>query len=115
MKVNYRQEFFDREYTAKEAYARLWTFARKYKFRLVMGVLCGMLTAGTLAPMFGMIQPALAKVERRDQGSGGDIREITSFVFRLKSFCCRQAVEENPEGIRQAPGVGGEGRRRDAG
>ena len=66
MKVNYRQEFFDREYTAKEAYARLWAFARKYKFRLTMGVLCGMLTAGTLVPMFGLIQPALAKVERRE-------------------------------------------------
>ena len=65
MKVNYRQEFFDREYTAKEAYARLWAFARKYKFRLAMGVVCGVLTAGTLVPMFAMIQPTLAKVETR--------------------------------------------------
>ena len=32
--IAYRQEFFDREYTAKEAYARLRAFARKYKFRL---------------------------------------------------------------------------------
>ena len=65
MKVNYRQEFFDREYTTKEAYARLWAFARRYKFRLAMGVFCGVLTAGTLVPMFGMIQPTLAKVETR--------------------------------------------------
>ncbi|MCQ2395984.1 MAG: hypothetical protein MJ249_17025, partial [Kiritimatiellae bacterium] len=69
MKVNYRQEFFDRDYTAKEAYARLWTFARKYKFRLAMGVLCGVLTAGTLVPMFGMIQPALAQAEQRQGGA----------------------------------------------
>ena len=66
--VEYRQEFFDREYTAKEAYGRLWSFAKKYKFRLVMGVLCGMLTAGTLVPMFSLIQPALAKVEARQEG-----------------------------------------------
>lgn len=43
---DYRQEFFDREYSAKEAYARLWQFARQYKLRLAMGVVCGMLTAG---------------------------------------------------------------------
>ena len=68
MKATYKQEFFDREYTAKEAYSRLWGFAKKYRFRLVMGVLCGMLTAGTLVPMFSLIQPALAKVEQRQTG-----------------------------------------------
>ena len=67
MKVNYRQEFFDREYAAREAYARLWSYARKYWLRLALGVLCGVLTAGTLVPMFGVIQPALQKVERRDE------------------------------------------------
>ena len=71
-KVTYQQEFFDREYSAKEAYARLWTFARKYKFRLAMGVLCGVLTAGTLVPMFSLIQPTLAKVEQR-QGSASHV------------------------------------------
>ena len=70
--VAYRQEFFDREYSAKEAYARLWKFARKYKFRLAMGVLCGVLTAGTLVPMFSLIQPTLAKVEQR-QGSASHV------------------------------------------
>ena len=65
--VTYKQEFFDREYTAKEAYSRLWGFAKKYSFRLVMGVLCGMLTAGTLVPMFSLIQPALSKVEARQE------------------------------------------------
>ena len=67
MKVNYRQEFFDREYAARDAYARLWSYARKYWLRLALGVLCGVLTAGTLVPMFGVIQPALQKVERRDE------------------------------------------------
>ena len=70
--VAYRQEFFDREYSAREAYARLWTFARKYKFRLAMGVLCGVLTAGTLVPMFSLIQPTLAKVEQRQERGSGE-------------------------------------------
>lgn len=59
----YQKEFFDRDYTAREAYARLWSYARKYRLRLVMGVVFGMLTAGTLVPMFGLIQPALQRAE----------------------------------------------------
>ncbi len=62
---NYRKEFFDREYTAKEAYARVWQYARRYKLRLVMGVVCGMLTAGTLLPLYQIIKPTLEKVESR--------------------------------------------------
>ena len=101
MKVNYRQEFFDREYTAKEAYARLWQFARKYKFRLAMGVLCGMLTAGTLVPMFGMIQPVLAKVERRESEelrikneelrNDGEVKDLSSSVSRPASVADKQS------------------------
>ena len=66
----YRQEFFDRDYSAREAYGRLWRFARKYRVRIVLGIVCGMLTAGTLVPMLSLVQPALSKVEQRDQGSG---------------------------------------------
>ncbi len=65
----YRKEFFDREYTAGEAYGRLWRYARKYRPRLILGILCGMLTAGTLVPFFGVIQPALEKVESRQTES----------------------------------------------
>ena len=64
-KVSYRREFFDREYTAKEAYGRVWGFARKYKARIILGIICGMLTAGTLVPFFQIIQPTLSKVESR--------------------------------------------------
>ena len=63
MAVAYQKEFFDREYTAKEAYGRLWAYARQYKLRIVVGIVCGILTAGTLVPFFQMIQPTLAKVE----------------------------------------------------
>lgn len=61
----YRKEFFDREYAAKEAYGRVWRYARRYKARIILGVVCGMLTAGTLVPFFQMIQPTLSKVESR--------------------------------------------------
>ncbi len=57
------KEFFDKDYTAKEAYSRIWPYARKYKFRIGMGILCGMLTAGTLLPLYQAIQPVLARVE----------------------------------------------------
>ena len=65
--VTYTKEFFDREYSAKEAYGRLWAFTRKYRFRIYFGILCGMLTAGTLLPLFQVIQPALDKVGSAEQ------------------------------------------------
>ena len=62
----YKKEFFDREYSAKEAYGRVWKYARRYKFRLILGVVCGMLTAGTLVPFFQIVQPTLQHVESHD-------------------------------------------------
>ena len=83
MTTDYRQEFFDRQYTAREAYGRLWRYARRYRLRIVVGIVCGFLTAGTLVPLFQVIQPTLEKVSQnerlqtlreefaeRDRGSG---------------------------------------------
>ena len=67
MGVKYRKEFFDREYTAREAYSRTWQYAKKYKFRIFVGVICGMLTAGTLLPIFSVVQPALEKVSHNEK------------------------------------------------
>ena len=67
MGIEYRKEFFDREYTAREAYGRAWKYARKYRFRIAVGVVCGMLTAGTLVPIFTVVQPALEKVSRTER------------------------------------------------
>ncbi len=66
---NYLKEFFDRDYTAKEAYARVWHYARAYKFRIFTGIVCGMLTAGTLLPLYQAIQPTLARVESQNRGA----------------------------------------------
>ena len=65
-KIEYQKEFFDRDYTVREAYARVWKYARKYKLRLAIGVICGMATAGTLVPFFQIVQPALQHVESHD-------------------------------------------------
>ena len=66
MTTEYRKEFFDRQYTAREAYGRIWKYARRYRFRLVVGVVCGILTAGTLLPLFQVVQPALEKVSQNE-------------------------------------------------
>ena len=67
MNFEYRKEFFDRIYTAREAYGRVWRYARKYKFRIFVGIICGMLTAGTLLPLFQVVQPALEKVSQNER------------------------------------------------
>ena len=64
--IKYRKEFFDREYPAWDAYRRVWRYARRYKLRLIVGVITGMLTAGTLVPFFQIVQPALQHVESHD-------------------------------------------------
>ena len=66
MAIGYKKEFFDKDYSVGEAYRRIWKYACKYKFRLVVGVLCGMLTAGTLVPFFQIVQPTLQHVEGHD-------------------------------------------------
>lgn len=67
MSISYKKEFFDREYTAREAYGRVWKYARHYRFRIVVGILCGILTAGTLLPLYQAIQPALEKVSANER------------------------------------------------
>ena len=74
-KTTYKQEFFDREYSAREAYGRLWGFTKKCRFRIYFGILCGMLTAGTLLPLFQVIQPALDKVGTMEKVEVADAQE----------------------------------------
>ena len=66
MTIDYRKEFFDRQYTMRECYGRIWKYARRYRFRMFIGIVCGMLTAGTLLPLFQVMQPALAKVSQNE-------------------------------------------------
>ncbi len=53
------REWFDKEYTAKEAYGRLWRYARRYRHLLIVGILAGMVVGGAWLPIFKTVQPAL--------------------------------------------------------
>ena len=91
-KVTYRKEFFDRDYSARAAYARVWKYARRYWFRLAVGIVCGMLTAGTMLPLFQIVQPALEKV-----GGENEARESERVI--------RQAEDVPPPAAAHAPKV----------
>ena len=69
MGLDYKKEFFDRNYSAREAYSRAWGYARKYKFRIFVGIICGILTAGTLVPLFQVIQPAMQQASANDRAA----------------------------------------------
>ena len=95
MGVDYRKEFFDRDYTLREAYGRVWQYARRYRLRLVVGIVTGMLTAGTLVPLFQVVQPALEKVSENEMvsalkkefadGGGKDARRETEDEVKAAS------------------------------
>lgn len=59
-------EFFDKEYSAKQAYGRLYLYARKYRVRLLAGLLAGSVTAGSWVPLFQVIQPVLKQIQTID-------------------------------------------------
>ena len=84
MSVNYKKEFFDREYSLKDAYSRVWIYARQYKFRICFGIVCGMLTAGTLLPLFQVIQPAMQKVSGVEQAVG-EVAPVEAAPAKLES------------------------------
>lgn len=90
--ISYRKEFFDREYTAKEAYGRLWTYARRYRARLIFGVICGILTAGTLVSFFSVIQPALEHVEKPVEVAREVERDVKSEELRVVSDGAEEAA-----------------------
>ena len=56
-------DFFDKEYTAKQAYGRLYQYARKYRLRLIAGLLAGSVTAGSWVPIFQVVQPVLKQFQ----------------------------------------------------
>lgn len=63
----YRAEFFDRDYPFKEAYRRAFQYARPYRARIILGLICGLLNAGALIPFYQILQPAVATA------SGGEV------------------------------------------
>lgn len=57
------REWFDRDYTAKEVYRRLWGFARRYRRLIFLGAFLGMVTGGAWVPLFSAVQPMLKSME----------------------------------------------------
>lgn len=67
------QEWFDREYTGKEVYRRLWTFARRYKKLIFTGAVLGMVTGGAWAPLFSVIQPMINGMQAASDAAATEI------------------------------------------
>ena len=57
------KEFFDKEYSAKEAYGRLYQYAIKYRVRLIIGLLAGSITASAWIPIFQIVGPAIDEMQ----------------------------------------------------
>lgn len=99
MSIDYKKEFFDREYTAREAYGRVWKYARKYRFRIVVGIVCGMLTAGTLLPLFQAIQPTLEKVSANEQATAQSSEPEVEIVAQPEAEAPVQAPAPKKHGL----------------
>lgn len=76
----YRKEFFDREYKAREVCPRLWKLVGRYRARVFVGVFCGLISAGALMPFYQMIQPVAAEVPMTSEAcspeGGGAAAEV---------------------------------------
>ena len=112
MGIEYKKEFFDRTYTAREAYGRLWQYAKRYRVRLAIGVFCSMLTAGTLVPMFQVIQPALEKVsanereqieQRIEAMSDVETAEVKSAAVEVTEKAHKSKLERQMEAAAKLP------------
>ena len=65
-KTRYKKEFFDRKYSVRQVFVRLGPYLRVYRWRIAVGLVCGALTAGTLVPLYQMVQPALRGLSGSD-------------------------------------------------
>lgn len=75
-RTKYRKEFFDREFTAREAYPRVWKYVRRYWVRLSIGIFCGLLTAGALIPFYQVMQPMVLKAEGSSVSQEKSVRTV---------------------------------------
>lgn len=76
----FKKEFFDRDYTLREVAARLWRYTKPYRGRMILGILCGLLTAGTLLPLYQVIQPSLKGLLSQEAQSAlqGETQDATT-------------------------------------
>jgi len=90
------QEWFDKEFTAKEVYGRLFKKARKYSWALFLGVFSGMMVGGTWLPLFQLLQPAIVQMqaapEVRNQRSEVGDQKSASFA-KVSTFANTATVD----------------------
>jgi subfamily B ATP-binding cassette protein MsbA len=65
------QEWFDKDFTARQVYGRLFKQAGKYRWALAMGIISGVMLAGTLVPIYQVLKPAIMQMQ--SGGLGIDI------------------------------------------
>ncbi|MDO4528205.1 MAG: ABC transporter transmembrane domain-containing protein, partial [bacterium] len=80
------QEWFDKEYTAREVYGRLWGFARRSKRLIFLGAFLGMLTGGLWAPLFTVIQPMMQEMQGAAFSTPEAIEEVEPLKEDLHSL-----------------------------
>ena len=95
MGIEYKKEFFDREYSLGETYGRVWKYARRYWLRIFIGIVTGMLTAGTLLPIFQVVQPAVEKVSANEAAETAG--KIERAADRVEATVPAPVVETAPE------------------
>lgn len=91
MRTAFKKEFFDREYSARTAYSRLWQYAKRYRLRIFTGIVCGMLTAGTLLPLYQVIQPALDQVSVQERAAAESAAEAPPAAAPAKAAPAKAA------------------------
>jgi len=95
------REWFDRDYSAREVYARLWQFMRRYKRLVFLGALFGMITGGAWVPIFSSIQPMLRSIDPPDVDTASYHSQLTQAAQALDAQT--QAARRAAEAIVQSP------------
>lgn len=73
---NAGQEWFDKEYTAREVYGRLWGFARRSKRLIFLGAFLGMLTGGAWTPIFTSVQPMINGMMQAQTAPAAEVQTV---------------------------------------
>jgi subfamily B ATP-binding cassette protein MsbA len=75
MKKN-RQEWFDKEFSARDVYIRLFKRTKPYKWALLLGLLSGMIFGGSLIPVFQLLQPAIIQLQLAQSPTVGQVQKL---------------------------------------
>ncbi len=95
------REWFDRDYTAKEVYRRLWDFARRYRRLIFLGAFLGMVTGGAWVPLFSAVQPLLQTMEAKPVDTTPVATRLTTVAQSMESTVV--ALEQTAGSVVQAP------------